>query len=35
MIFLGLGFLLASAQDNKDNDQITTIFSKSRSNGGY
>jgi len=35
MIFLGLVVLLASAQDNKDNDQISTIFSKSRSNGGY
>ena len=35
LIFLGLGFLLSSAQDNKDNNQISTIFSKSRSNGGY
>lgn len=35
MIFLGLGFLLASAQDYKENDQISTIFSKNRRNGGY
>jgi hypothetical protein len=35
LIFLGLGFLLTSAQDDKDNDQISTIFSKNRSNGGY
>lgn len=35
MIFLGLGFLLASAQDYKENDQISTIFSKDRRNGGY
>jgi len=34
LIFLGLGFLLASAQDN-DNDKIQTLFPKSRSNGGY
>lgn len=35
LIFLGLGFLLASAQEYEDNDQISTIFSKSRRNGGY
>jgi len=35
LIFLGLGFLLASAQDYNDNDQISTIFSKGRKNGGY
>jgi hypothetical protein len=35
LIFLGLGFLLASAQDDKDNNQISTIFSRTRSNGGY
>ena len=35
LIFLGLGFLLASAQDDYDNDQISTIFSKGRKNGGY
>jgi hypothetical protein len=35
MILLGLVVLLTSAQDNEDNDQISTIFSKSRSNGGY
>lgn len=35
LIFLGLGFLLASAQDNNDKDQISTIFSKDRRNGGY
>lgn len=35
LIFLGLGFLLASAQDDNDNENISTIFSKSRSNGGY
>jgi hypothetical protein len=35
LIFLGLGFLLASAQEYTDNDQISTIFSKNRKNGGY
>ncbi len=35
LIFLGLGFLLASAQDDNENENISTIFSKSRSNGGY
>jgi hypothetical protein len=35
MLILGFGFLLTNAQDNKENDQISTIFSKSRSNGGY
>ena len=35
LIFLGLGFLLASAQDYNDNEKISTIFSKGRSNGGY
>jgi hypothetical protein len=35
LIFLGLGFLLASAQDNGDDDQISTLFSHNRSNGGY
>ena len=35
LIFLGLGFLLASAQEYHDNDQISTIFSKNRRNGGY
>jgi hypothetical protein len=37
MFILGLGCLLAAAQENneKENDQITTIFSKSRQNGGY
>jgi len=34
LIFIGLGALCASAQDNND-DQISTIFSKNRSNGGY
>lgn len=34
LIFLGLGFLLASAQDDNDNE-IQTLFPKSRSNGGY
>lgn len=34
-IFLGLGFLLATAQDYNENDQISTIFSKNRRNGGY
>lgn len=34
LIFIGLGVLCASAQDNND-DQISTIFSKNRSNGGY
>jgi len=35
LIFLGLGFLLATAQEYNDNDQISTIFSKHRGNGGY
>ena len=35
MIFLGLGFLLSYAQEYEDNDQISTIFSKDRKNGGY
>ncbi len=35
LIFLGLGILLTSAQDGNDKDQISTIFSKHRSNGGY
>ena len=35
LIFLGLGFLLATAQEYDDNDRISTIFSKSRKNGGY
>lgn len=35
MFLLGLGFLLASAQENNDNDKISTIFSKNRQNGGY
>jgi len=35
LIFLGLGFLLATAQEYNDNDQISTIFSKNRRNGGY
>ncbi|HNX56156.1 MAG TPA: hypothetical protein PKO30_11270 [Prolixibacteraceae bacterium] len=34
LIFIGLGVLCASAQENTDN-QISTIFSKNRSNGGY
>lgn len=35
MLILGFGFLLAIAQENKENDQISTIFSKDRKNGGY
>lgn len=35
LILLGFGFLLATAQENNDNDQISTIFSKNRKNGGY
>ena len=35
LIFLGLGFLCATAQEYKENDQISTIFSKNRKNGGY
>jgi hypothetical protein len=35
LFLLGFGFLLASAQDSKDTDQISTIFSKNRQNGGY
>lgn len=34
LIFIGLGILCASAQENNDR-QISTIFSKNRSNGGY
>ena len=34
LIFLGLAFLLATAQDN-DDTEIQTLFTKSRSNGGY
>lgn len=35
LIFIGLGVLCASAQENNDNNPISTIFSKGRSNGGY
>lgn len=35
LIFLGLGFVLASAQDSNNNEQISTVFSKDRRNGGY
>jgi hypothetical protein len=35
LIFFGLGYLLTYAQDYKENDQISTIFSKNRGNGGY
>jgi len=35
IIVLGLGYYAASAQDYQENDQIKTIFSKGRSNGGY
>ncbi len=35
MIILGLGFLLTYAQENKDDEQIKTIMSKGRHNGGY
>lgn len=34
LIFIGLGVVCASAQENND-DQISTILSKNRSNGGY
>lgn len=34
LIFIGLGVLCSSAQENND-DQIATILSKNRSNGGY
>lgn len=34
LVFLGLGTYLASAQDVND-DQISTIFSRSHHNGGY
>lgn len=34
LIFIGLGVLCASAQENTDN-QISTIFPKGRNNGGY
>lgn len=35
LVFLGLAALLASAQDVKNDDQISTIFSRNRHNGGY
>lgn len=35
IIFMGLGYFAASAQDDHDDDQISTIFSRGRSNGGY
>lgn len=35
IIVLGLGYFAASAQDYQENEQIKTIFSKGRSNGGY
>jgi hypothetical protein len=35
LFLLGLGFLLTSAQDRYDDNQISTIFPRSRSNGGY
>jgi len=35
LIFLGMGFFLASAQDDQNKDEIQTLFPKSRSNGGY
>lgn len=35
LIFLGLGFLLSSAQETKEDNHISTIFSKNRKNGGY
>ena len=35
MLILGFGFLMATAQEDNQNDQISTIFSKSRRNGGY
>lgn len=35
LFILGAASLAASAQDYEDNNQIKTIFSKNRSNGGY
>lgn len=35
LFFLGLACLLTTAQEHNDNDQISTIFSKNRKNGGY
>jgi hypothetical protein len=35
LIFIGLGVLCASAQEENDDNQISTIFSKGRQNGGY
>lgn len=35
LILLGLGFLLSSAQEDKEDNNISTIFSKNRKNGGY
>jgi hypothetical protein len=35
LIFLCLGFHIVSAQDENNDDQISTLFSKNRSNGGY
>jgi hypothetical protein len=35
LLFLGLGFLCATAQEYDEDVQISTIFSKNRHNGGY
>ena len=35
LLIFGFTFLMATAQEDWENDEITTIFSKSRSNGGY
>ena len=35
LIFLGIGFLMAEAQENIENDQLSTVFSKNSKNGGY
>jgi hypothetical protein len=35
LLILGFGVLMAMAQEESKNEEISTIFSKSRSNGGY
>ena len=34
-LLLGLTFFVASAQDSYENDEVRTLFSRNRSNGGY
>jgi hypothetical protein len=35
LLILGCGVLMSTAQENIENDGISTLFSKSHSNGGY